>query len=377
MNILVIIGKNKIGMLRTIRGAEKCLNERGFSFYYLLSEEKHLQELGFKSDKVNIIKKMNTLLKFPGGILAFLGSLKGRKAINAWDIDVIYNYTVSTLPFCILLSKISGIPYITAVRNVYEGDTKRFKKYMLHRAKNILAVSKDTMNCVEEFLGDRAVNIQRFIVHNALDVEYFQSFSNAKRPEEYASFPIEDPIIGMVSAMNPEKDPRFLLRVSARVIDRHKNARFVFIGGFANADYKEKTHNLVNELKLGDNAFFIGPKNPIAPYFLHMDILAHPSPARRESFGLVLIEAMSYGKPVISSRIGGIPEVVEDGSTGILCNPGNEEEFADAIIKLIEDNEQRKMMGARGKERVQKMFSMERLADDLERIFNQISKSKA
>ena len=371
MNILVIMGKNKIGMLRTIRGIDKNLSEKGHHFSYLFPENKFIDDLGFDKNKINIVKGMSSLRKFPEVIRGLYGLLKGWKAIKDGHIDLIYNYTVSTLPYCILLSKISGTPYITAVRNVYKRNDKAFKKYALHKAKNILAVSADTMRHVEEFVGNRTIIQNKRVVHNAIDLKYFEQFIDCPRPDEYADFKADDVIIGMVSAMNPEKDPKFLLRVAQRVVEKCPSAKFLFLGSFPGKNYEKETLELRDSLSLQNNAFFLGFKNPVGPYFAHMNMLAHPT-SRDEPFGLVLAEAMFFGSPVVGSRVGAIPEIVINGETGIICDPGDEEAFAIAIIKLVKNRELLERMGEKAAKVVREKFSMKRLGTDLDSLFKKV-----
>ena len=372
MNVLVIMGKNKPGMLRTILGVDRALLGKGFNFYYFLSNDKYMDGLDFNRRNIETIGYMSSLRSFPGVVLGgLIGLLKGKNALKRWDIDIIYNYTLSTLPFCLLLSKISGIPYLAGVRNAYEGDGKRYRKYLLHYAKNILAVSQDTMNCVEQMLGENTDKANRYLAYNGIDTKYFDSFEHAGRPEEFSQFSDKDLIVGMVAAMNPEKDPQFLLKIAGKIVYKYPNVKFVFIGGFHDSSYEKETMDLLKKLSLENNAFFLGIKNPVQAYFFHMDILVHPT-WRKEAFGLVLAEAMYYKKPIVASRIGGIPEIVEDNNTGILCEPGNEEEFTEALERLISDNQLRSRMGEKGKKRVNALFSMDSLSGSLAAIFKKI-----
>ena len=81
MNVLVIMGKNKIGMLRTIQGIDKNLSERGHHFNYFFRESKFIDDLGFDKNKINIVKGMSSLRKFPEVILGIYGLLK--EAMNS------------------------------------------------------------------------------------------------------------------------------------------------------------------------------------------------------------------------------------------------------------------------------------------------------
>lgn len=371
MNVLVIMGKNKIGMLRTIQGIDNQLSDRGYRFSYFVQEMKLVDGLGFNKEKIKTIQGMTSLRKFPEVIRGLYGLLKGRTTLKDWNIDLIYNYTLSTLPYCMLLSRISGTPYITAVRNVYEGDGKKFKKYFLHKARNILTVSEDTMRHVDKYLGDGAETQNKSIVYNAIDLRYFEQFIDCARPREFSKLKPDDLIVGMVSAMNTEKDPQFLLRVGKRVVEKCPFVKFYFIGRFPDKKYEKDTLALRDALSLQNNAFFIGYQNPIGPYFAHMNILVHPT-LREEAFGLVLAEAMFFRSPVVASRIGAIPEVVSDGETGIICEPGNEEAFVNSILKLVQNRELLESMGTKAAIRVKEKFSMERLALDLDVQFKKV-----
>jgi glycosyltransferase involved in cell wall biosynthesis len=82
-------------------------------------------------------------------------------------------------------------------------------------------------------------------------------------------------------------------------------------------------------------------------------------PSRRESFGLVLAEAMACGLAVVATTAGAIPEVVEDGTTGLLVRPDEAQALAEAVISLLEDPEARRAMGIEGRRRVEKDFTWE------------------
>jgi len=97
-------------------------------------------------------------------------------------------------------------------------------------------------------------------------------------------------------------------------------------------------------------------------FYSRCDIFVAPS--RYESFGIIYLEAMKYGKPVIACDTGGTPEVVNHGKSGILIEPGNPAQLAGAIIDLAKDKTVRKRLGDNGKNRLKQKFSMEKLLDN-------------
>jgi len=98
-----------------------------------------------------------------------------------------------------------------------------------------------------------------------------------------------------------------------------------------------------------------------------LDILAFPSHA--ESFGLVLIEAMAMGKPVVSTNCDGVLDIVVDGETGVYVHPRHPEELSAALERLVKDEGLRKSMGAAGRTRVEQLFSQEKQMERLEAVY--------
>jgi glycosyltransferase involved in cell wall biosynthesis len=125
---------------------------------------------------------------------------------------------------------------------------------------------------------------------------------------------------------------------------------------FGDGPDEENLKRLSRRLGISEIVFFRGrlPLNQIASKYMEYDIMAMPSLS--ESFGVAALEASSVGLPVIASNVGGIPEVVKDGVTGILVRPGDPEALADAIIKLASSVELRNKMGQAGRKFVRDNF---------------------
>ena len=96
------------------------------------------------------------------------------------------------------------------------------------------------------------------------------------------------------------------------------------------------------------------------------------SPSLYESFGIIFIEAMRYAKPVIGCHVGGMKEVVANGETGLLCEPGNAQSFADCLERLIKDEMLRHMMGQAGLERLHRMFTEETMCEGALKIYREM-----
>jgi glycosyltransferase involved in cell wall biosynthesis len=129
---------------------------------------------------------------------------------------------------------------------------------------------------------------------------------------------------------------------------------------------------LARTLQIMDQVHFLGhvEHGKLPAHYAKADLLVLPS--RMESFGLVLVEAMACGLPVVATRVGGIPEVVEDGVTGLLVPPNDPEALAEGINSLLEDPDRMKAMGARGRERAKEHFTWDTVAKRLVSLYTEV-----
>ncbi|MNJ40729.1 Capsular glucan synthase [compost metagenome] len=112
----------------------------------------------------------------------------------------------------------------------------------------------------------------------------------------------------------------------------------------------------------GKNVFFHGKVDELTLRRNYSSCDIFVAPSRFESFGLIYVEAMMFGKPVIGCNAGGIPEVVSDKETGLLAQPGDEDSLSDALLKLLEDSEYRNRLGRNGRSRYENHFSAQKMA---------------
>jgi glycosyltransferase involved in cell wall biosynthesis len=130
----------------------------------------------------------------------------------------------------------------------------------------------------------------------------------------------------------------------------------------------------VTALGLTDAVSLLGTRDDVHELMLDADILIHP--ARWEGFGLVLLEAMRAGLPVVSTRVAAIPEVVADGVTGLLVPADDPDQLAAAIIELIRDPVRRQKMGAAGFERLKQRFSPEQMARGVATVYDGVLRQR-
>ena len=149
------------------------------------------------------------------------------------------------------------------------------------------------------------------------------------------------------------------------VLKAYPDAVFLIVG---EGRLLEKLQNQTIDLKISTNVIFIGTQNNIPEILNALDVFVLPS-SKREGLGISILEAMATERPVIATSIGGIPEVVSDGETGILVPPEKVEDLAEAIIELLNYPDKAHTMGQMGGQKVREKFTTHRMLEEIEELY--------
>ena len=165
-------------------------------------------------------------------------------------------------------------------------------------------------------------------------------------------------IIVCVAFHSPIKGVDVLLKALKAITAETPEVKLIEVGGSLFPQETEELRMLSDELGLKERVIWLGQRDDVLTILQCGDIYCQPS--RSEGLGIAILEAMSVGLPVVASNVGGIPEVVEDGNTGILVKPESLQELAGALKTLIYDRQKRNDMGFCGKRRVADCFEITR-----------------
>jgi glycosyltransferase EpsF len=174
-------------------------------------------------------------------------------------------------------------------------------------------------------------------------------------------------IITHVGRFHPQKNHAGLVRIAEKVIDRDKRSQFVLVG---DGPLKGNIEATVRDRNLAGNFTFLGIRGDVEAILAGSDIFFFPS--HWEGFGLVVLEAMAAGLPVLASDLPVLREAVSKGETGILWPAHDEEGMAQRILELMADPGQRQIMGEAGRRRVEEHFSLQQSAKRLCEVYESI-----
>jgi glycosyltransferase involved in cell wall biosynthesis len=164
-----------------------------------------------------------------------------------------------------------------------------------------------------------------------------------------------------------------LITAAALVVEEVPEARFFIIGRTDGNDaYLETIHRAISAHCLDGRLTFVGSAPNAAAWIGAMDVFCIPS--RNEAMSLAGIEAMALGRPIVATGVGGNRVAVEDGVNGLICAAGEPRDLAAKIVMLLRDVPRRHMMGAAGRERAEKYFTVERNGEALAAVLSEVAR---
>lgn len=269
----------------------------------------------------------------------------------------------------IIAAKLLRVPCIAHLRDFEEvHPITRFYAGLVDHHVAISGAIKDNLL----LLGVSEEKIS--VVHDALDLD---EFNDAVRCNYLVSeFGLESGKLryGIFGRVVDWKGIREFLHAARIIADQFPEACGFIVGGPSDGDvaFYDEMVALAYELGLKDKVVFTGYRKDIPALMKLMDVVVHAS-NRPEPFGMVVIEGMAMGKPVVATRAGGPIDIVADGRTGLLVDVGDEEALAEAVIALLQQVELRKKMGRSGRERVEELFNNKLYAEKMQMIFQRFT----
>jgi glycosyltransferase involved in cell wall biosynthesis len=195
-------------------------------------------------------------------------------------------------------------------------------------------------------------------IYNCIDIERIKYLiKDADKDGLRMRYDIKGgPIIGIVGRINYNKGQLVLIDAVSKIVKNYPDIQVLIVG---HDEQRDEIIKRASQYDLANRIIFTGKLAPQEVYQLYsiMNVLAIPSIF--EGFGMIAIEAMAAGLPVIASRIGGLMEIVEDNITGLLVDPQNAEQLAIAIEKILENPEDAAKLGETGRQRAEEIFSFD------------------
>jgi glycosyltransferase involved in cell wall biosynthesis len=262
----------------------------------------------------------------------------------------------------VLTGRWAGVPVVVHVHNLHEW--RRHRRIRTARriwpyAARVAAISHSVRKSLLKECKLEPLKV--VTLYNGVDLEHFAGPLQTEQERRRWGIESQELVVGSVSRLVPAKGLFDLLRAGAIVQKSHQDVCLVLVGG---GDLRAELEQEANKLNL--RIIFTGTQEDVRPLIGMFDLAVLSS--HTEGFGIFLLEAMAFSKPVVATEVGGIPEVVAHGETGYLVPPGEPEKLARSILDLLEDDR----MGLAGRQRVEKIFSLEKTLTNTCNMYQEI-----
>ena len=327
-----------------------CLYKKGKLGERLSNQGVEIYEnvLKNKFDLMGIFKFINILKKKKPHTLYITGQSLTQAVVFAGSLFVKIPVSIIRFPTHDLATK----PYYRLLIN----------KVSIYFAKKIICGSESHKKHVIGKIPDADKKIE--IIYNGVDINKFSPYKTCGYKDKFF-IPKGSMVIGIVACLRKEKAVDILIKAMPQIIKHYPNAFLAIVGGGKEHDY---LRNIVKDLEISSNVSFLGEREDVADIIPLFDIACLSSISGVENFSNSILEYMSCGKPVVATRIGGIPEMVKHGFNGFLVNSNSSHELAAAIISLLNNEELRVSMGKNSRDIIEQKFSLDRMIDNYKRI---------
>jgi glycosyltransferase involved in cell wall biosynthesis len=280
-----------------------------------------------------------------------------------------------------LSAKLAGVPVIVHTVHGFSFHDKEptWRQWLFRNAERLASHWCDCMIFISQPLVDwalkeRIANHKKIVkIYSGIELDRFTPVTEeeTKRLREKWGLGERDAVVGIVSKLWDGKGHALLIEAFREIRQRKREAKLLMVGeGYLLKSLRE----LVDKYKLNDAVVFTGFQAEVAQIIATFDVAVLPS--LFEGMGRVVVEAMAMEKPVVASRVGGIPDLVEHGVNGYLVSPEDVKELEHAVFKLLNDPSLARRMGKEGRRKISNQFSAATMADSIDRVYRELLSRK-
>lgn len=260
--------------------------------------------------------------------------------------------------------KVPAFSHFRCSRTPQQIPPRKIKNYLLPKADMLIAVSEAQKRLFKDFpeLSDRIT-----VIHNGVDIRQFEHVDGSRFRQELG-IDSKRLLLGIVGPVSPHKGIEEFIRAAKIISQQIEDVMFLVVGPERPHAFAMEMRHLAEQLNLQNQIIFTGFRTDIPEVMAGLDILITPS--RVEAFGRVILEAMAAGTPVIASQVGGIPEIIDNPSIGVLVPPESVDKLAAAVLNLHADEERKHKLIHFAREHVRQNFSIARHTRCVEEIYD-------
>ncbi len=305
-----------------------------------------------------------------------LGLLKLANYLRRENVDILHTHLFEPSVIGLLAGTLARTKMRIETRHYSDYHTRINKRWHVRLDQlctglghGVIAVSQHTADHM--ISEEQAPPEKLHVVLNGIDFARVKRSDNYDRNRARQEFADEEtPLLLIAARLHPEKGYEYLFQAITKLKHRFNGKIKLLVAG--KGALLNHYQEMVRALGCDDVVTFLGFRKDLPDLMAGVDLFVLPSVA--EAFGLVLAEALYLGTPVVSTQVGGIPEIVADGVDGVLVPPANAEALADAIAALLNDPTRRGQMAGTGCEKVLRKFRFADMVRSYEAVYQQLNR---
>lgn len=290
------------------------------------------------------------------------------EAIRKFNIDIIHthNYKANMIGF--LAAKKTKVPIMSTLHGYIGNNFKlrcyeRIDRFMLRFFNKVVFVDDSLARCLRNGL------VNSIVINNGINISS-QATGHKTQVKGGLGIKEDELVIGSAGRLSKEKGHRYLIEAFARIVKKHSGVKLLIVG---NGLQYQRLVDSVQQLGIEGNVIFAGYQEDMDKVYRGIDILVQPS--LREGVPLAILEAMSYGLPVVATNVGGVANLIRNRETGLLINPASSKEIYNALLNLLEDKKLREELGQNAKQFVKENYSLDRMVNSYKRVYQEVLNS--
>jgi glycosyltransferase involved in cell wall biosynthesis len=267
----------------------------------------------------------------------------------------------------VIATRLAGVPCVCHMRTFRELELPdRFLTRWVHHFVHI-------SSAVEAYYAKLGIPPDRStVIHNGVELPLYAGNNAQDALRQELAIGADDVVVGNVGRLDWWKGHEFFLEAMAQVEQHVPRLKCLIVGGSddepRNAAYRRKLASLTESLGLAGRTIFTGHRKDVPCIMSLLDVLVH-SASEPEPFGRVIIEGMAAGKPVVATAAGGVPDIIEDGVSGMLVPPGDAASIARAVRYLLDHPSEAQAMGIAARQRVSSRFTIQHHAGRIQELY--------
>jgi len=287
--------------------------------------------------------------------------------------QIVHSYSFYGNVFAVAPARLASAPVVIASirdRGVYLTPAQRVVQRHVCRLADCVLVNAEA---VKHWLVAQGYDPEKIVViHNGVELRHYERPPDAARIRHELDVPSGAPLVAVASRLNRLKGIEHFLEAAAIVGPRRPDVRFLVIGepGPDDSSYLDVLTRLAERLGIRDRVVFTGLRSDVPSLLACAAVSVMPS--LNEALSNVLLESMAAAVPVVATRVGGTPEAIQDGVTGMLVPPGDSPALAQGVLRLLGDAEFAARLGRGGRQLVHRRFSMSAMVQATERLYHSL-----